>query len=430
MLTMIFAVNLAIFFLFMIFYSYQIYYLYVGWKDKKKEQPEYTPKKHHHIGVLIAARNESAVIGELIKSIKAQTYPEDKWHLFVVADNCTDNTAEIVRRAGGTVFERNDLTKIGKGYALNLAFKNILGDPTWEDIEAFLVLDADNLLEPNYFEEMNKVFDSGYRALTSYRNSKNFAQNWITSGYGLWFVREAEFLNRPRMVLGNSCAISGTGFMIARTLIEERDGWNYHTLTEDIEFSAATVISGEAIGYAAKAELYDEQPVTFKQSWDQRLRWAKGFYQVLGKYGGSLMGRLTKTGEHSNRFSCYDMMMTITPALFVTLGCLLFNVVMLIYSASMPDSLLRVDMMRTTMQAIGMSLFLYYTTLFIVGALTTYTEWDHIIASKNMKIKAMFTFPLFMFTYIPIAIAALLKKVEWKPIKHTVVKSIEDMKKE
>lgn len=425
MLTAVFLVNLTIFFLFLTFYAYQMYYLYIGWKDKKNDKPMPKAKEEHIFGVVIAARNESAVIGELIKSIHAQNYPQEKIKIFIIADNCTDNTADISRKLGATVFERNNLDLIGKGYALNFGFDYMLEDPSMK-VDAFIILDADNLLNENYIAEINKVYDAGYLASTSYRNSKNYAQNWITAGYGLWFLREAEFLNRPRFVLGNSCAISGTGFMLAYDLIKDMGGWHYHTLTEDIEFSVSSALRGGQIGYAKDAMLYDEQPITFKQSWDQRLRWAKGFYQVLGKYGGSLI-KGTFTKRERERFSIYDMMMTIAPALFVTLACIVVNVIFLCIGVLTPDPALSAPLIKATLQALGMSIFLYYMTLFIVGALTTYTEWDNILASKKAKIRAMFMFPLFMLTYIPIAIVAIFKKVEWRPINHSVVTSIEEL---
>ena len=98
--------------------------------------------------------------------------------------------------------------------------------------DGYFVFDADNLLDPQYISQMNKVFSSGARAVTSYRNSKNFGDNWITAGYGLWFLRESEYLNRPRDVLGTSCAVSGTGFLFSQQLLEELGGWNYFLLTE------------------------------------------------------------------------------------------------------------------------------------------------------------------------------------------------------
>lgn len=422
---LIYGVNIFIGIFFTVFYSYQMFYLVVGLVDKSKEEKKIVAKKTHKFAILIAARNERNVIGELCKSIQKQNYPKDKLDVFVVADNCTDDTADIARAHGCIVIERFNKKEVGKGYALNYAFSLILDDPK-NDYEAFIILDADNLLDANYVAEMNKTFDSGYRISTSYRNSKNYAQNWISSGYGLWFLREAEFLNRPRAVRGHSCAISGTGFMVATDVIKERNGWNYHLLTEDIEFSVATVLTSENIGYSAKAMLYDEQPVTFAQSWRQRLRWAKGFYQVLGKDGGNLLKSVLRLKK--GWFSSYDMMMNIMPALFLTLAVILFNFIMVAYTELFVRGDTHSQLQTECLQAIGMSFLFYYMTLFLVGFVTTLTEWDNILASRWMKIRTMFTFPLFMFTYIPIAVAALFKKVEWKPIEHTVVKSIDDMK--
>lgn len=426
MTSLIYGVNFAVGVIFTLMYAYQMVYLVAGIVDKSRKKKKYIAKKEHKLAILISARNESKVIGELCKSILKQDYPKEKLHIFVVADNCTDNTADICRELGCTVFERFNKELVGKGYALNFAFEKIFSNPA-NDYEAFIILDADNLLMPNYVKEMNAVFDQGYRALTSYRNSKNYAQNWISSGYGLWFLREAEYLNRPRQLFHNSCAISGTGFLVATDLIKERGGWHYHLLTEDIEFSIATVITGERIGYAHDAMLYDEQPTTFKQSWNQRMRWAKGFYQVLGKHGVDLVKKMCRFGDGS--FSAYDMLMNITPALLLMLASLIFNSAMLVYIALLPDTTLHAQLFAACGMAILFSLGYYYAMLFTVGAITTITEWDKILASTWMKIRTVFTFPLFMFTYMPIAVAALFKKVEWTPIEHNVVKSIEEMKK-
>ena len=89
--------------------------------------------------------------------------------------------------------------------------------------DGYFVFDADNYVDPNFVREMNNTFDGGhYAALTSYRNSKNFGANWISAGYGLWFLREARFLNFPRMLLGTNCAISGTGFLVSGEVIREK----------------------------------------------------------------------------------------------------------------------------------------------------------------------------------------------------------------
>ena len=289
MLQFINTFNLAIFILFTLLYSYQIVYAIIAlFGEDKKQSEQRAVKKLHKYAVVISARNEGRVIGELIRSIKNQKYPSELLDIFVVADNCTDDTAEVSRKAGAIVYERFNHRQVGKGYALDFIFKIILSSHQDKGYEGFFVFDADNLLDENYVYEMNKVFDSGYRVITSYRNSKNYDSNWISAGYSLWFLRESKYLNNPRMMLHTSCAISGTGFLLRRDIVEANDGWKHHLLTEDIEFSIDSVIHGETIGYCGNAKLYDEQPVSFAQSWNQRLRWSKGFYQVFGKYGKEL----------------------------------------------------------------------------------------------------------------------------------------------
>jgi cellulose synthase/poly-beta-1,6-N-acetylglucosamine synthase-like glycosyltransferase len=384
------------------------------------------PRKLHKYAVIIAARNEQAVIGELIKSIKNQNYPDKLIDIFVVADNCTDNTAQTAREAGAIVYEeRYNQTFIGKGYALDFIFKIIEKDYADRKYEGYFVFDADNILDENFVSEMNKLFDKGYRILTSYRNSKNYYHNWVTASYGLWFLHESEYINNPRMILGKSCAISGTGFLIHSDIIKKHGGWKYHLLTEDIEFSVSQVIKGEVIGYCGSAVLYDEQPSTFMQSWNQRLRWSKGFYQVFGRYGSSLLNLSFAMKKQS--FSCYDMMMTVMPAVLVTIMVTFFNGFFLISELLKPKFDYKVIL--ATFSAVKSSVFIYYSILFAIALITTITEWDNIYCSKGKKILYIFTFPFFMFTYVPIAIVALFKKVGWKPIAHTCSKSLQDIRK-
>ena len=124
------------------------------------------------------------------------------------------------------------------------------------------------------------------------------------------------------MLLKTSCAISGTGFCVSRNVIEKDGGWKYYLLTEDIEFTVDHVLKGYKIGFAQNAVLYDEQPTKFSQSWFQRLRWSKGFLQVWMKYGN----RLLKNVFTKRCPACYDMTMTIAPAFFLTISCVVINI--------------------------------------------------------------------------------------------------------
>ena len=416
----ILRINLLVFIVLTVCYLYQVVYVAVV-LFKRNKQKQNLPCIFHRYGVLIAARNESMVIGNLIRSIQNQTYPGKLVDIFVVADNCTDDTAGIARQLGAKVYERFNKQEVGKGYALDFAFRRIAQDYGNDYYDAFFVFDADNLLDPHYIDEMNAVFSQGYQIITSYRNSKNYATNWITAGYSLWFLREAKYLNNARMMLGTNCAISGTGFMISSKIVQKYGGWKFHLLTEDIEFSVVNALEGERIGYCGTAVLYDEQPTTFQQSWVQRLRWSKGFYQVFGKYGQALVKRIFK--EHD--FSSYDMTMTIAPALFVSLFSVLINSLALLWTLFIQRD---PEVLSVTLGAITASVTNYYLILYAFGILTTVTEWDNIHCSAVKKILYTFTFPIFIFTYVPIAIEALFKKIEWSPITHTIAKSIQEIR--
>lgn len=403
--------NIGMLLLFLLLYLYQIFYAFIGVFKKSKC---FEKSLKHRYAVIISARNERLVIGQLVESIKKQNYPKELIDVFVVADNCSDDTAKIARKAGAIVYERTNKDLVGKGYALDYIFKIIMQEYKEKGYEGYFIFDADNILDRNYISEMNKLFDNGYKVITSYRNSKNFNSNWISAGYALWFLRESKYLNNARMILNTSCAISGTGFLVSDEIIKRNNGWKYHLLTEDLEFSVDIVLKGEKIGYCHKAKFYDEQPCTFKQSWNQRLRWSKGFYQVFMKEGWKLFINIFK----NKSFSSFDMLMTVAPAMFISLVGLIVNLaVFTIAILSKGNTILLFEAASSIIYTISN----YYLTLFAFGALTTITEWKEIRATAFEKIIYTFTFPFFIATYIPIAIVALFKKVEWKPIAHTII---------
>ncbi len=407
--------NFIISVIFTLCYAYQFFYIFVG---LLKKPTVFETEKLHRFAVIISARNEEAVIGQLIESIKKQTYPAELIDTFVIADNCTDSTAAVARSAGAIVHERFNTEQVGKGYALDWMFDIIRRDYAERNYDAYMVFDADNLLDPHFVAEMNKTFSQGYRILTSYRNSKNFDSNWISAGSSLWFLREAKFLNNARMELGTSCAISGTGFLISADIIQKNGGWIHHLLTEDIEFTVDSVIHGETIGYCANAILYDEQPTLFHQFYVQRLRWAKGFYQVFAKYGGKLF-----KGAFKGSFSCFDMLMTVMPAMLLTLLSAILNAIAIPISI-VTGSAETISLVLSLLQTFAN----FYGLFFILGAITTITEWKQIHCKNRWKIILnLFTFPVVMLSYVPIAVVALFKKVEWKPIHHSVSRTVEDV---
>ena len=397
-------------------YLYQFIYILVPFFKKNKQPAAVTVL--HRFGVLISARNEESVIANLVHNINEQNYPQGLVTVFVIADNCSDGTAMAARGAGAVVYERFDTKDVGKGFALDFLLTRISEDYKKDDFDGFFVFDADNLLDENYIAEMNKTFSQGHRIITSYRNSKNYDNNWISAGYSLWFMRESKYLNHSRMLLGTSCAVSGTGFLMHRDVVEQNGGWKFHLLTEDIEFSVHSIINGECIAFCKNAVLYDEQPTDFRQSWRQRMRWAKGFLQVFQKYGAPLV----KSVLTRRSFSSFDMLMIIMPAIYLTMLGVLCNVIALTAGA-----LLGYDVSSVIHSLLWAGVD-GYLVLFAIGLVTVATEWKQIHCRPLMKIVYLFSFPLFQATYIPVAMAALVSKVEWKPIIHKEVKTLAEVR--
>ena len=400
------TVNAVISALFFICYTYQ--FLYIPLVLAKKSKPLASPSKAHRYAVLIAARNEESVISGLLDSLRAQTYDMSLVTVFVAADNCTDSTAAIARSHGAVVYERFNQLNVGKGYALDFLLQHIGADYP-AGFDGYFVFDADNILAPDYIERMNEMFSNGHEIVTSYRNSKNFGGNWISAGYALWFLRESRYLNGARTRLGSSAAVGGTGFLFSQRILNESHGWRFYLLTEDIEFSVYHILRGEKIAICESAVLYDEQPTDFRQSCRQRLRWAKGYVQVFLRYGGQLL-----RGAARGSWSCFDMSMSILPAFVLTSLCLLANVTLTVLGLMQGAGVWFA--LRSLLECLGSIL----ATLLVLGGITTVTEWHRIHATTAQKLVYTLTFPLFMLTYLPISLAALFMKVEWKPIHHSV----------
>ena len=418
--------NLVILAFFVLAFFYQFVYIFIVLRHR--HAPYREASKLHTYGFVVCAHNEGAVIEELVRSMKEQDYPGELVDVFVFCDNCTDDTAQIAREAGAVVYERPGGGQKGKSWVMDYGLRCVLRDyPGRHD--AFIVFDADNVIPRDYVREMNNVFDTGeFAAITSYRNSKNFDSSWISRGYGTWFMREATYLNNARMILGTSCAISGTGYLVSADIVRKMGGWDFHLLTEDIQFSTFCAERGLRIGYAHKAMFYDEQPVTFSASWKQRMRWTKGFYQVFAKYGKSLVHSWFKgpSGGQKRGFAAYDMLMTIAPAMILTLISATVNGLYLVIGLFFPSVISNAEV-RMCVGSFCMTFLSFYVTFFLLAVLTTVTEHRNIHATKAHIVLNLFTFPVFMLSYVPIALAAAVKKVDWVPTKHTISASIEDL---
>lgn len=401
--------NAALWFVFILLAPYLFYTIFGLFIRKKKFS---SAKVFHHYAVLIAARNEEKVIDRLITSIKTQKY-QGEIDVFVIADNCTDQTANVARKAGATVIERSNLTKVGKGYALHELIHHVTQIPNYQP-SALLFFDADNLLHPDYFENINKVYDSGETIICSYRNAKNFGASWVSSSSALIFLREAKFLHQPRYALKTSTHVSGTGFLVKREYLE-KEGWDYYLLTEDIEFTINQIIRGRSVAYCADAIFYDEQPINFKDSWNQRLRWIKGGLQCLASYWKILTVKLFQ----KRQWAIFEILYWVSPLPYIAISAsLALSIAKFIYVLiRLPFN---VNTLWIASQYFIEWMVVVYIVSWIIAFLVIITEYKNIKASFMRKVWSIFVFPLFIFTFLPIVYIALFSKnVLWHPIPHT-----------
>jgi len=275
------------------------YYLILGFAGlfRKKENKNYTPK--NKFALLIAAHNEEVVVGSLIESMLKLDYPKEMYDIFVIADNCTDNTAKISKGYGVNVCERFSKDKRGKGYALEWMFAKLFKMD--KKYDAIAIFDADNLVHKNFLKEINSKLQEGYKVVQGYIDSKNPEDSWIAAAYSIAFWTQNRMFQLSRANVGLSNQIGGTGIAVETNTLKKL-GWGATCLTEDLEFTCKLVLNGEKVGWAHDAIIYDEKPLKLKQSWTQRKRWMQGFTDVASRY----FFKLIKKSILERKFYVFD----------------------------------------------------------------------------------------------------------------------------
>ncbi|MGN1301033.1 MAG: glycosyltransferase family 2 protein [Clostridia bacterium] len=367
---------------------------------KFKDKPLKTNKKHKFMAI-IPAHNEAAVIANLVESLKAQDYPQELLDIYVIADNCTDNTAEIARDAGAIVYERFDATKKTKGYAMQWFLKQKIEENA--DYDAFCVFDADNVAMPDFIKNMNKKLCQGEEVVQGYRDIKNPTDNWISAGYALFYWTMHRFYHLARYNVGLSPLLNGTGFMVKFDVIKP-DGWNTQTLTEDIEFSLINMCQGRKLGWATDAVVYDEQPTDFKQSWSQRMRWSVGHIQCFKIY----TKQLAKNTIKNKKLVTFDGLLYLMgmPLLVITLSLILLNVAIFTGHGMTGAELL-------------WNIGKYVIATFLLTPITA--AFTMVLDKRKIKpmLKGLLCYPLFLGSWILINIKALIKpNTTWEKIEH------------
>ncbi|MCK9217188.1 MAG: glycosyltransferase [Firmicutes bacterium] len=380
-------------------------------KINKPQYKSYFPVKK--FAIFIPAHNEEEVIGSIVENLNHLNYPKEYYDVFVVADNCTDNTRNKAYEKGANVLVRKDTEKRGKGHALKWGFNEVIFKDN-VDYDAIVVFDADNLVSKNFLKEMNNKLCQGYKVLQGYIDSKNPEDSWITASYSIAFWAANRLFQCSRWHLGLSCEIGGTGFCVDINTLKEV-GWEATCLVEDLEFTMNLVLNGIKVGWVHEAVVYDEKPITLAQSWNQRRRWMQGFADVNSRY----FIKLFKKGLIEKNAALLDCAIyTLQPYVILLGGLMIWIPLLNVYLFDSGMFILTISVFPGFFKAYGIiQFFLIPVSLFLDG---------------KLSYKLFFYYPaylLYCITWIPIAIEGIImmKDKEWNHTTHTRTLSIHEL---
>ncbi len=355
------------------------------------------------LAILIPARYESAVIEGLLKSIAEQTWPVRMTDVYVIVESLDDPTVEICKKYQCQVILRKHLELQRKGYALDEAVKQILAHKHYD---LYFVFDADNRLSPDYLTEMLKIYALGYQMATGYRNAKNNNKNVIAAVSALTFTMINTMGNKNRIRHGGNIIFSGTGCFVVGELVEQWQGWPFHSLTEDYEMSLYAIVHNISTFYNEKAVFYDEQPTKYRQTVDQRVRWIRGYFSARRIY----LPEMRKCHHQDNQGSVIKERIGVTPIILALIGvvCLLFDDIVKLFTAH------NLGLMLSLLAGL---LIVIYIVLMIITMVMMKREKMRF--TPKIRRQAIFYNPIYLLSYVPCALKALFtKNVEWKKIEH------------
>ncbi len=354
--------------------------------------------------VLVAARNEELVIGPLINSLLTQEYPSELYDIWVIPNNCTDNTSLAAQNFGAKVLECGMPVK-SKGEVLRFAYNRLRG----RGYDAWIVFDADNVVDSRFLAEMNNARLAGVQAAQGYRDSKNPYDTAVSGCSSIYYWMMDRFHNGGKAGLGMSAMIGGTGFMVTQKLLDRLGGWRTETISEDLEITTQAVLAGERVAYVPKAVTYDEQPLTWEQSFTQRRRWTSGTLQVAQAY----LPALGKAQTERPRLLLFDVEMTLLLPAY-QLAALAGLVCTALTSALGGNTLLQAVALGAAGVCGNIAWAALTATVAAGVVITMENKWDRRLW------KGLAAYWLFLLTWLPITAFSFWKKtIVWKEIRHT-----------
>ena len=321
----------------MLLLIYQLVLSIFGFTRKTKDYKDHDPQSRFLI--LVPAHNEEKVIGDIIENLRHMEYPGELYDFYIIADNCTDRTADVARQMGANVietFKDGPDGPTGKPIALKKALDQ-LGDYQVR-YDLMMIFDADNLIDPNMLLEVNSQYlDKGKPELIQcYLGAKN-KKGVIAWFYYTSYTITNRFFQLAKCSRGLNCSIGGTGFAMSTQYLYERGGWTTMSLTEDFEIQVQATLEGKRILWNHNVRVYDEKPTRMRASLRQRIRWAQGHWFVCFRNTGKVLRAvLSRRISFREGLSIFTYMYSLSPYIVIVLQIILSVVSMALDLGSAP----------------------------------------------------------------------------------------------
>ena len=364
----------------------------------------------NRFAILVFAKDEAAVIGRLVDTLQQQNYPADAFDVFVTADNCTDDTARIAAAHGAIVWERHDLERIGKGFALNWFFARF-GDECASEYDACAIFDADNVVDPGFLAAMNRQLNLGTEVVTGYRMGKNPTSSVVAGMSTLFWLLQTRLFFVGRVRRGLPCpTVGGTGYVFTLSALPQ-ERWETHSVCEDIEFTLQSIAAGHKVSLAYDAVFYDEQPITWAQSLKQRYRWSLGALQNIRLCTPNLLRALPARGR-----TTFDALLYSVGSFVSGLSTIVSLLTTVLFAAV-------TGLWAATAAGAAISLVVGYAVIAAIAWLVLALEK----VSWRGAWKSVALFPLFLVSWALLYVVILFyRNTTWVTIPHAESMSLDD----
>lgn len=387
----------------------QVLYILLGFLPKKRFPKS---EKKGRIAYLIPAHNEAGVIYGTVKAaLENQNYPKELYDVYVVAHNCTDDTAELARKAGAKVLVLNDPDPAHRMalYPLKHGVREIISLEGEAAYDMIVHLDADNRINAEFSSLMNDAYQAGVDFARPYEGALNGMQNFYTKASAMLYAFDSRFGSRVRERLHLAAHVNGSGAMMSVRMLKETGGYDCETMCDDAEFNMKRMFDGHKGHFVEDAVVYEDMPSSWRDTLNRNKRMGSGATNLFKANAGNLWKHFFRTGD----FSFLEVYFLFSLSLLnVLLGVWLpiyyiYHFVFLGFAgyggmelALFPVEFYRLSLWNTLFAAAGIAVGLFILFGYIQGLILALTDYKKLGAKNRRALTGtVLGFPAFLVLY-------------------------------